>query len=417
MNNNYNKYFDNALKSIKEENRYREFVNITRLTKNHPKGIANELNKEITIWCINDYLGMGQHPRVIEAFINASQEMGVGAGGTRNIGGNTKQIILLEEELRDLHQKEKALVFTSGYVANEATLSTLGKLLPNCIMISDENNHASMIQGIRNSRAEKAIFQHNDIEHLEYVLKQIDIDRPKIIAFESAYSMDGYIAPIKEICDLADKYNAITYLDEVHTVGLYGHRGGGIAEKEGLMDRITIIQGTLGKAFGVMGGYIAANANIIDAIKSYASGFIFTTALPPALAAAATTSVRYLKNSNIERQKHQVQVARLKAELTMRGIIYLHNNSHIVPIMINDPILCKQASNILLEEFGIFVQHINYPTVPKGTERLRITPTPQHTDKMIIELVEALTIVLNRLNIPNMYRESLEVQPLAEILH
>jgi 5-aminolevulinate synthase len=396
---NYDKFFSDAINSLKIEGRYRSFTDIARYAGRFPVAKNYSGNGDVIVWCINDYLGMGQHPKVVQAALEATGSMGVGAGGTRNIAGNNHPLVMLEHELADLHHKDSALVFTSGYVANEATISTLGKLLPNLVIFSDESNHASIIEGIRNSRAEKYIFRHNDAAHLESLLKSVDINRPKIIIFESAYSMDGYISPIKEICDLADKYNAITYIDEVHTVGLYGPRGGGISERDGLMDRITIIQGTLGKAFGVMGGYIAASANLVDAIRSYAPGFIFTTALPPSLAAAATASIRHLKTSTAEREKHQRQVSKLKTALDGEGIRYLKNNSHIIPVMINDASLCRQASNILLNEYNIFVQHINYPTVPRGTERLRITPTPFHTDEMIENLVGALKVVLERLEV------------------
>jgi 5-aminolevulinate synthase len=361
----------------------------------------------VNIWCINDYLGMGQHPKVIQAMIEATIRVGAGSGGTRNIAGTSNEMVALEAELADLHHKGSSLVFTSGYVANEATISCLTRIMPNLVIFSDQNNHASIIEGIRHSGAEKHIFRHNDTEHLEELLAATAIDRPKLIIFEAAYSMNGYIAPIAEICDLADKYNALTYIDEVHTVGIYGKRGGGIAEQTGLMDRITIIQGTLGKAFGVIGGYIAATGIIIDAIRSSAPGFIFTTALPPAIVAAALASVRHLKTSGVERLQIADRVMKLKRLLKANNIEFLENNSHIIAVMINDPILCKLASKLLLEEHNIFVQNINYPTVPRGTERLRITPTPQHTDRQIKEFVLALTQVLQKLHIHQSHEQHL----------
>lgn len=396
---NYDHFFSQAIDNIKAEGRYRRFIDLGRYAGNFPVARNYSGQHDVTLWCSNDYLGMGQHPKVIEAAIEATKTMGTGAGGTRNIAGNNHALVLLEEELADLHQKESALVFTSGYIANEATLSTLARILPDVVIFSDQCNHASMIEGIRNSRVEKKIFQHNDLAHLESLLQQTDISRPKIIAFESLYSMDGDIAPIKKFCELAERYNALTYLDEVHAVGMYGARGGGVSERDGVAGRVNIIQGTLGKAFGVMGGYIAADHAIVDTIRSYASGFIFTTALPPALAAASVASIRHLKESQAERRGHQERVQKLKNELTLAGIEFMPNESHIVPILIGDPVLCRQASDILLEQFHIFVQHINYPTVPRGTERLRITPSPLHTDQMIAELVQALKSVFAQLNV------------------
>jgi len=394
---NYEKHFAQALVKLKAEGNYRQFTDIERIAGKFPLARDHKRGRDIILWCSNDYLGMGQHPKVVAAMVEAAQKMGAGAGGTRNISGTNHPLVLLEAELADLHDKESALVFTSGYVANETTLATLGTLLPGAVIFSDQMNHASMIDGIRKSKAEKHIFQHNDLEHLEYQLRQTDLGRPKIIAFESVYSMDGDIAPIREICDLADKYNAMTYLDEVHAVGLYGNKGGGISDREGLNGRITVIQGTLAKGFGVIGGYIAASAGLVDAIRSFAPGFIFSTALPPAIAAAALASVRYLKGSNAEREKHQENVAKMKKMLIAAGIPIINTESHIIPVLIGDAALSREASLRLLEEYDIFVQHINYPTVPKGKERLRITPTPLHSEKMMLDLTEALGLILPQL--------------------
>lgn len=395
----YAQYFTDATDTLKTEGRYRIFSDIERCVNRRPVAYDHKRQKEITIWCINDYLGMSQHPKVIEAANKANSSMGVGSGGTRNIGGTHHPIIELETELADLHQKEASLVFTSGYVSNDTTISTLAKLLPNVVMFSDQDNHASIIEGIKRGGSEKIIYKHLDLIDLENKLKSVDINRPKIILFESVYSMDGCISPIKEICDLADKYNAITYVDEVHAVGLYGKRGGGICEKLDLMDRLSIIEGTLAKGFGVMGGYITASQEIIDAIRSYASGFIFTTSLPPALAAAATTSIKYLKTSHKERDALHNNSTLLKQKLREENIPFIDNDSHMVPVMVNDPNLTRQISEILLDEYSIFVQHINYPTVQKGSERLRITPTPFHTKKMIEELVSALKTAFVRLGL------------------
>lgn len=397
---NYNQYFEEAVNRVKDEGRYRVFTDLARKVGDFPKAKNfNNNGEEVTIWCSNDYLGMGQHPKVISAIEHAAKTMGAGAGGTRNIAGNNHAVVLLEESLSDLHNKEKALAFVCGYIANQATLSTLATVLPNAITFSDECNHASMIEGIKSGRGDKFIFRHNDVNHLEKLLKDTDPNRPKIIAFESVYSMDGDIAPIERICDLADKYNAITYLDEVHAVGMYGYKGGGIAQKLGIEERVTIIQGTLAKAYGSMGGYIASDEILVDAIRSYAPGFIFTTALPPSLAAGATASVEHLKESQIERKQHQIRADQLKSMLTQCNIPIIRTNTHIVPVMICDPDLCRQASEILLDEFKIFVQHINYPTVPKGTERLRITPSPLHDDAMMEKLADALIEVFDRLDI------------------
>ena len=386
------KAFEDALGEIHGEGRYRVFIDLQRQRGKFPKAIARfeDGEREVTIWCSNDYLGMGQDEDVINAMHTAIDSFGAGSGGTRNISGTTRYHVDLERELADLHQKEAALLFTSGYVSNEATLSTLGKILPNLIIYSDSLNHASMIEGIRRSGADRRIFRHNDVDHLRALLELDDADRPKLIAFESVYSMDGDIAPIREICDLADKYNAMTYLDEVHAVGLYGPRGGGIAEREGLMDRITVIEGTLGKAFGVVGGYIAASTELCDFVRSFASGFIFTTALPPAVAAGAAASIRHLKQSASERESQQAKVAEVRARLDAIGIPHVENPSHIIPVMVGDPHKCKFISDMLLKEFGIYIQPINYPTVPKGTERLRITPSPVHSADDIDRLVAAL---------------------------
>jgi 5-aminolevulinate synthase len=353
--------------------------------------------KPITVWCSNDYLAMGQHPDVIAAMEEALHDVGAGSGGTRNIGGNTHYHVDLEAELADLHGKENALLFTSGYVSNEATLSTLAKVLPGCVIFSDELNHASMIAGIRNSGCEKRVFRHNDLEHLEELLAEVDADTPKLIAFESVYSMDGDVAPLHAICDLADKYQALTYLDEVHAVGMYGPRGGGISDRDAAAARITVIEGTLGKAFGVMGGYIAADKMIIDVIRSYAPGFIFTTSLSPVLVAGALASVRHLKASSAEREGQQAAAAKLKELMAEAGLPVMPSTTHIVPLMIGDPVKAKRASDILLAEYGVYVQPINYPTVPRGTERLRFTPGPAHTEAMMRELVDALREIWSRM--------------------
>jgi len=384
--------FSEQLDALKQEGNYRKFAELERRcgafprARNHGEGAD-----EVTVWCSNDYLGMGQHRDVVAAMVETAEACGTGAGGTRNISGNNWHHRELEAELADLHAKEAALLFSSGYVSNWAALSTLGSRLPGAVILSDALNHASMIEGIRHSRADKVIWRHNDPADLDRKLAAVGPDRPKIVAFESVYSMDGDIAPIAEICDVADKHGAMTYIDEVHAVGMYGPRGGGVAEREGLMDRITLIEGTLGKAYGCFGGYITGSKALCDFIRSFASGFIFTTALPPAVVAAARVSIRHLKDSEFERARHRDRVARLRARLDAEGIPHMANPSHIIPVMIGDPVKCRMISDILMEDWGIYVQPINYPTVPKGTERLRITPSPLHTDADIDHLVSALS--------------------------
>jgi 5-aminolevulinate synthase len=384
--------FHRPLEMLHREGRYRVFADLKRRRGSFPLADHLALNgsREVTVWCSNDYLGMGQHPSVLAAMHEAIDAAGAGSGGTRNISGTTHYHVELEAELADLHGKEAALLFTSAYVANDATLSTLISLLPGAVVLSDEKNHASMIQGIRRGSCEKYIFRHNDVADLEAKLKKVPKGTPKIIAFESVYSMDGHIAPIAAICDLAEEYGALTYLDEVHAVGLYGPRGGGVAEREGVMERIDVINGTLAKGFGVMGGYIAGSRDLCDAIRSYAPGFIFTTSLAPAIVAGALASVRHLKTSGIERTSHQKRVQTLKASLKAMRLPVMVNPSHIVPVMVGCPIRCKAVTDALLDEFGIYVQPINYPTVSKGTERMRITPSPVHSDEQMETLVDAL---------------------------
>ena len=398
----YQRVFAQAIDRLHAEGRYRVFIDILRNKGAFPNArcfAGHNGPKPITVWCSNDYLAMGQHPKVIAAMEEALHDVGAGSGGTRNIGGNTHYHIQLENELADLHGKEAALIFTSGYVSNDATLSTLARLLPGCIIFSDELNHASMIAGIRNSGAEKRVFRHNDVAHLEELLAADDAAVPKLIAFESVYSMEGDVAPITAICDLADKYNALTYLDEVHAVGMYGARGGGISERDGVADRLTIIEGTLGKAFGVMGGYIAADRTIVDVIRSYAPGFIFTTSLSPVLVAGVLASVRHLKSSSVEREGQQRAAATLKAMLADAGLPVMPGETHIVPVMVGDPVKAKKISDVLLAEYGVYVQPINYPTVPRGTERLRFTPGPAHSEVMMRELTQALVEIWDRLEL------------------
>ena len=398
----YHKVFDQAIERLHSEGRYRVFIDILRNKGAYPNArcfAGHNGPKPITVWCSNDYLAMGQHPKVIAAMEEALHDVGAGSGGTRNIGGNTHYHIELESELADLHGKEGALLFTSGYVSNDATLSTLAKILPGCVIFSDELNHASMIAGIRNSGAEKQVWRHNDLDHLEELLAAANPDVPKLIAFESVYSMDGDVAPIHEICDLAEKYNALTYIDEVHAVGMYGPRGGGITDRDEAAHRIDIIEGTLGKAFGVMGGYIAADKKIIDVIRSYAPGFIFTTSLSPVLVAGVLASVKHLKASSVEREGQQAAAAFLKKSFADAGLPVMPSTTHIVPLMVGDPVRAKKISDILLAEYGVYVQPINFPTVPRGTERLRFTPGPGHTDEMMDELTAALVELWDRLEL------------------
>ncbi|WP_421858687.1 5-aminolevulinate synthase [Oceanicaulis sp.] len=392
----YRSAFKASVARVRAEGRYRVFANLRRVKGQFPRARLRTDEgdtRDVVVWCSNDYLGMGQSPCVTGAMKQAIDDVGAGAGGTRNISGTTHYHVELEASLADLHDKESALLFTSGYIANQATLATLGKILPGLIIFSDELNHASMIEGVKGAKCEKHVWRHNDVEHLEALLKAAPQDAPKLIALESVYSMDGDIGPLEAVCDLADKYNALTYLDEVHAVGLYGLRGAGIAERDGLLDRFDIIEGTLGKAFGVMGGYIAADEVIVDAIRSWAPGFIFTTSLAPALAAGARASVEYLKSAYHLREQHQERAATLKARFHDAGIPVLESVTHIVPVHVGDPVLCKRMTDELLDVHGIYVQPINYPTVPKGTERMRLTPTPMHDDAMMDELLEAVKTV------------------------
>ncbi|MCZ8135887.1 MAG: 5-aminolevulinate synthase [Porphyrobacter sp.] len=397
-------FFASELDTVRADGRYRVFTDIKRHRGKFPHAtrFIEEDTQAVTVWCSNDYLGMGQHPAVLEAMHNCLDECGAGAGGTRNISGTNHYHVLLERELADLHNKESALLFTSGYVSNWAGLGTLAGKIPGCVVFSDALNHASMIEGIRYSRAPYKIWRHNDVAHLDELLSQYGPEVPKLVAFESVYSMDGDIAPIAEILDVCEKHGAMSYIDEVHAVGLYGPRGGGIAEREGLMDRITVIEGTLGKAFGVMGGYIAASANLIDFVRSFASGFIFSTALPPAVAAGAAASIRHLKQSSAERELQQERVAQVRRKLDLMGIPHLDNPSHIIPVMVGDAKKCKMISDWLMDNHGIYVQPINYPTVPVGTERLRVTPSPVHTDGDIDRLIKALSEIWSHCELARM---------------
>jgi 5-aminolevulinate synthase len=394
--------FDSTLTALKDEGRYRVFADLERKAGCFPHAIWHSPSgpRDVVIWCSNDYLGMGQHPKVVEAMCSAARTMGAGAGGTRNISGTHRSIVALEDELADLHGKEAALVFTSGYVSNLAGIATIAKLLPNCLILSDALNHNSMIEGVRAAGCDKAIWRHNDTAHLEDLLMRAGRDRPKLIAFESVYSMDGDVAPLAEICDLAERYNAMTYLDEVHAVGMYGPRGAGIAERDGLMSRIDVIEGTLAKAYGTLGGYLAGRQAVIDAVRSHAPGFIFTTALPPAVAAAAAASIVHLKASQSERAAQQAAVAATKAALIAAGLPVLPTDTHIVPVMVGDPELCKQAGDRLLEQHGVYIQPINYPTVPRGAERLRITPGPFHDASLVGQLADAMAAVWRDLGLP-----------------
>jgi len=404
----YNKFFDNALGRLHDERRYRVFADLERIAGRFPHATWHSPKgpRPIVMWCSNDYLGMGQHPKVVGAMVETATRAGTGAGGTRNIAGNNHSLIQLEHELADLHGKEAALVFTSGYVSNQTGIATLAKLIPNCLILSDALNHNSMIEGIRQSGTQYLVFRHNDVTHLEELLRA-NPGRPTLIVCESLYSMDGDVAPLAKICDLAERYSAMTYVDEVHAVGMYGPRGGGIAERDGVMHRIDILEGTLAKAFGCLGGYIAGSAKMVDAVRSYAPGFIFTTALPPAICSAATAAIKHLKSSSWERERHQDRAARLKAILTAAGLPVMSSDTHIVPLFVGDPERCKKACDLLLEQHGIYIQPINYPTVPKGTERLRITPSPYHEDALIDGLADALVQVWEQLGLP------LHAKPLA----
>ena len=397
----YEGYFASALGKLRDERRYRVFADLERVAGRFPHAIwhSPQGQRDVVIWCSNDYLGMAQHPKVIGAMVEAATRMGTGAGGTRNIAGTNHPLVELERELADLHNKPAALVFTSGYVSNETGISTIAKLLPSCLILSDALNHNSMIEGVRQSGSEKKIWRHNDLQHLEELLKACDPARPKLIVFESLYSMDGDIAPVHAICDLAARYNAMTYCDEVHAVGMYGPRGGGICERDNAMERVDVIEGTLAKAFGCLGGYIATSEDVVDAVRSYAPGFIFTTALPPAICAAASAAIRHLKTSSWERERHQERAARVKAVLNAAGLPVMSSATHIVPVLVGDPEKCKAASDLLLAEHGVYIQPINYPTVPRGMERLRVPPSPYHDDALVDALAEALVDTWDRLGL------------------
>jgi 5-aminolevulinate synthase len=402
----YSAFFTSALDQLRDERRYRVFADLERIAGRFPHAYwhSPQGKRDVVIWCSNDYLGMAQHPKVVGAMAETAARMGTGAGGTRNIAGTNHPLIELERELADLHGKPAALVFTSGYVSNQTGIPTIAKLLPDCLILSDALNHNSMIEGVRQSGCEKLVWRHNNLGHLEELLKAADPARPKIIIFESLYSMDGDVAPMHGICDLAKRYGAMTYVDEVHAVGMYGQRGGGIGDRDNAMHRLDVIEGTLAKAFGCLGGYIAGSEELIDAVRSYAPGFIFTTALPPAICAAATTAIRHLKTSQWERERHQDRAARVKAVLNAAGLPVMPSTTHIVPVLVGDAEKCKAAGDLLLNEFGIYIQPINYPTVPRGEERLRITPSPYHDDALIDVLAEALVDVWDRLKLPTRNR-------------
>lgn len=404
---NFDTFFKERLDALHSEGRYRVFADLERRRGDFPRAFDHRIGADVTVWCSNDYLGMGQHPAVLAAMAAEMQRTGAGAGGTRNISGTSHAHVLLERELADLHGREAALVFTSGFVANEAALSTLAGSMPGMVVLSDAMNHASMIAGIRNSRAERMIFRHNDTAHLEELLAGLPAERPKLVCFESVYSMDGDIAPIGEVCDIADRYGAMTYLDEVHAVGLYGDRGGGVSERDGVSHRLTVIQGTLAKAFGTMGGYVAGSALMCDFLRGHAPGFIFTSSMPPLVAAGALAAIRHLRESRVERARHQERVAVVKRRLGDAGLPVMRSStSHIVPVLVGDAAKCRMASDLLLREHNIYVQPINYPTVPRGTERLRVTPTPLHSDADIDALVAAFDDVWQLLQLPKVREDA-----------